>query len=307
MTRNRPNRKSRSQRQSKRQYTELLKKQSNLTYAEINKLNKKELEKITNISISKQPQKIKQNEIAKEFKRATGEAVKQKPPRMTKKDYRQEKVDYLRKLGFEPYDFTTKQIDSIKISDIRKGKFNTDNYPFLYDFDFYKPYKLPNGKRMYFAYRDYAGETPLEELLNIVKHKSTSELINELNNIVNMPMTGKAGKVGTSSGRAGEVSYHCQSQNLILEFNYQDRLTTRKDKRYNKKRQKDITQAGYQVVKNGNRNSFDVVTGRGLLELGVAMMYNVTEQSRADFYSAFYYDCIEAIPEMARFIPEPKY
>lgn len=307
MARNKPKRKSHLQRQSKRQQTELLKKRSNLTYAEINKLNKKELEKITNISISEQPNKIKQNEIAKAFKRSTGTVVKQKPPRLTKKDYRQEKANYLRKLGFEPFDFTTKQIDSIKISDVRKNKFNTDKYPFLYGFDFYEQYKLPKGKRMYFAYRDYAGETPLEEILTNVKSKSTKDLIGELNRIVNMPMTGKAGKVGTSSGVAGEVSYHCQSQNLIIEFNYQDKRITSRDKRINKKRQKDTTHAGFQVIKNGNRNSFDVVTGRGLLEIGGAMMSNVTEQSRADFYAAYYYDVIEAIPQMARFMPKPKY
>lgn len=305
MARNKPKRKSRLQRQSKRQYTELLKKQSNLTYAEINKLNKKELEKITNISISKQSQKIKQNEIAREFKRATGEGVKQKPPRMTKKDYRQQKADFLRHLGFEPYDYTTKQIDSIKISDIRSGKFNEENYPFLNSFDFYKPYTLVNGKRMYFAYRDYSGEVSLEELLEGVRYKTTNQLLNELNNIVNMSPTAKPGKAGTSSGKGGEISYHCESQNLIVAFAYEDNLITRRSKRRNLKRQKSVTTAGFQILKNGSRNSFDIVTPRGLLEIAVALMYNATEISRMDFYTAFYYDCIESIPELKRYFPTP--
>ena len=307
MARNKPKRKSRSHRQSKRQQTELLKRQSNLTYSEINKLSKSELEKVTNISISNQPEKIKLNEIEKSYKQATGAKPNVKAPKMTKKDYRPLKVKAIRNLGFEPYDFTLKEIDSIKIDDIRKGKVNADKYPFLFRFDFYKPYPLPNGKRMYFAYRDYAGETPLEELISIVQGKSTDTLIAELNNIVNMPMTAVAGVKGTSSGKAGVISYHCQQQNFITDFIYTDKKVTRKDKRYNAKRQKETTFAGFQTLKNGRLNSFDIITGRGVLEIAVALMYNATEQSRADFYSAFYYDVIEAIPEMQRFMPVPKY
>lgn len=307
MARNKPKRKSRSQGQSKRQQTEFLKRQSKLSYSEINKLSKRELEKLSNISISGQPEKIKQNEIYKEYKQATGTAPKQKPPKMTKKDYRQQKADYLRSLGFEPYEFTTKELDSIKISDIKKGTFNTDKYPFIRGFDFYEPYPVTNGKRFYFAYRDYAGETPLEELISAVKGKTTDQLINELNAIVNMPMTAKAGKTGTSSGKAGVISYHCEQQNIILDFNYEDKRVTQKDKRRNKKRQKAVETAGFQVLKNGNRNSFDVLTGRGVLEIAVALMYNATEQSRADFYSAFYYDVLDVIPEMRKFMPAPKY
>ena len=306
MAQNRPKRKSRKQGQSKRQQKELL-RQSNLSYAELNKLKKGDLEKLTNISISGQTEKRKQKEIYKEYRQATGTRPQAQPKQKTAKDYRQQKAEYLRSLGYEPYDYTTKELDSIKISDIRKGNVSTDNYPFLTGFDFTALYTIPDGKRMYFAYRDFSGETPLQELIAGVQGKSTDELIAELHNIVNMPMTAQAGKRGTSSGKGGVISYHCESQNLIIDFNYADNRTTKKDKRHNAKRQKETTYAGYQVLKNGNRNSFDKISGRGCLEIAVALMYNATEQSRADFYSAFYYDVTDTIPEMKRFMPQPKY
>ena len=302
MSKKRPNKKSRL---TKRQQTELLKKKSNLSYSEINKLNKADLTKLINISISQYSEKIKQNKIAKAYKQSTGQSVKAAPPKLTKKDYRHQKADFLRHLGFEPYDYTTKQIDSIKISDIRSGKFNEENYPFLNSFDFYKPYTLVNGKRMYFAYMDYSGEVSLEDLIEGVRYKTTNQLLNELNNIVNMSPTAKPGKAGTSSGKGGEISYHCESQNLIVAFAYEDNLTTRRSKRRNLKRQKSVTTAGFQILKNGSRNSFDIVTPRGLLEIAVALMYNATEISRMDFYTAFYYDCIESIPELKRYFPTP--
>ena len=214
------------------------------------------------------------------------------------------KSEAVAKLGVDPFSITLKQLDSIKLKDIQDGNINRSTYPFLFkghDFDYGKVYKLKDNQRLYLAYRDFAGETSLEEILNQYKAMTNEQLMDRLEQIASIPPSySKSSKTG-SSGSAGDYRMTWAKQNVISDF---------QDETYNVNRRKATKKhpgsyKGFQVIKNGRLNSFDEVTPRGLLIFMNAFMHNITEGDRVTFYNDMYQRIEYHIPEFAKILPKP--
>ena len=306
---------------SKRKQKEYLRKQG-YSYKEINKIDQKTKDKLTDIIISNEaPKKKRKNNIKtveKEPKKQTKSRYLTFKNRVTKKRF------YLDSIGIEGAlergKFSDKQIDSVRLSDIENGTVTREKYPWLFinsSFDFNKIYKFKNNNRMFVAFRDYQGEMDISDALRDFSKYNDGALVDFLENIVNMPATYQKGVSGSSSGRAGGYRFMVAPQMVIDTFNRDTYNESRKDKRALKnqgtakqKRKKKRQhykgdKVGFQVIKDGNRVSFDKVTPRNLLIMANAIMYNVTEKDRADFYTRFYEDITSNIPDMIEILPKP--
>lgn len=306
---------------SKRKQKELLRKQGK-SYKEINQLPKEVFQEKVNVIISEnqskkkprtQPKKVQ--EPVKKSKKSSYSVFKN---RVSKKRL------YLDSIGVDGVlqrgVFSDKKIDSIKLSDIENNTVSRKKYPWLYkssSFDFDKEYTFKNDYRMFVAFRDYQGELDIEKELHTLDKYSSDELLDFLQNIVNTPSTYQKGVSGSSSGKAGSYRFMVAPQKVIETFNKDTYNESRKDKRFLKnqekgklKRKKKRQQykgekVGFQVLKDGKRVSYDRVTPRNLLIVANAIMHNVTEKDRADFYRRFYDDITKNIPDMIEILPKP--
>lgn len=309
---------AKKKRQSKRKQRELLRQQG-YSYRQINKLDTATKNKLVTLIISDKEDRKKE----------------QKPTAVPKTDYQRRKLQrqnritqkrfYLDSIGVKGAltrgVFTDKQIDHIKQKDIELGRVNRANYPELFQemgFDYDQIYKLKNNERMFVAFRDYQGELDIETELARFSKESNGALLDGLEAIVNMPPTYRKGGKGDSSGKAGDFKFMVAEQETLQAFNKEAKKETAKDKRRLKNQSKASKRklkrghfkgdkVGYQVLKDGNRLSYDKVTPRNLLIMANAIMYNVTEKDRITFYTRFYADVTRHIPEMLEILPKPKY
>lgn len=206
---------------------------------------------------------------------------------------------------------SNEKINKISWKDINSGNISREKYSFLYPelsgFDFDKVYTLKDGQRMFFAYRDYTGETDFTDLIRENSKLTNEQMLDKLEGIVNRPINysksakkKSGGEKGGSDGKPGDYRYECGRQNVITETSHEA---------YNKNRRKatrtkDASHPGFQVLKNGGRNSFSQVTPRNLLIVANSIMYNVTELERVGFYEQFRADVIYHIPEMDSILPK---
>ena len=305
---------------SKRKQTELLRKQG-YSYKQINSMKSDTRKKISELIIT-------DNKVKKQEKKVVDS--RQKAPKKSHYDSFKTRVSNkrleLHALGIDKAmvkgAISDKKIDSIKLSDIKNGRVNRENYPWLFvskEFDFDKIYKLKNNERMFVAFRDYQGELDFSELLEQYSKYNNGALIDGLESIVNTPPSYQKGVSGSSSGRAGDYKFQVAPEEVIKIFNQEAYNETRRDKRAlqnqrkGKRKKNDRRQhykgeaVGFQVMKDGNRVSHSEVTPRNLLIMANALMYNITEQERGNFYTRFYTDIIKHIPEMVEILPKPKF
>ena len=243
---------------------------------------------------------------------------KRKKRSKAKDDLRQRKKRQLEERGINPYDFTLTKIDSIKIKDFENGNFNRKNYPKFFEgiFDFDKIYVLKNGERMYFAFRDFAGEKSLDEILAEYEGKNPQVLLDRLKYLASLvpayTKKRRGSRLDDESGRGtngagGDYKYTCAKQNVITDQGkdtYQENNRLRK-KPKRKEHGKQIYR-GFQTLKpNGFNNSTNVVTPRRLLEVMCAFMSNITEWDRVTFYKRIYTDIKKHMPDFADLLPEP--
>lgn len=218
---------------------------------------------------------------------------------------RNKKIKALHDKGLNPFDFSVKEIDSIKIKDVEKGNFNKGNYPAFFDkklttFDFNTPYKLKNGERMYFAFRDFSGEMDFNEILKEFSNMTDTQLLDRLEQIATLRPSYKKGS-NNSNGSAGDYKFLCQDQEDIETMSMEVYNTNRRKK--TKEHTGDYK--GFQVLKNGRRVSYDTVTPRKLMIVANAIMHNVTELDRLAFYESFYSSVSRHIPDFAELLPNP--
>lgn len=306
---------------SKRKQVELLKKQG-LSYKQARKFDRESIEKISDLIITESDTKT----IEKAIKKAS----KPKPKKQKKSSYDtfkyrvSQKRLYLDSIGvkgaLERGVFSDKKIDSIKLKDIENGNVSRETYPWIFgidSFDFNKIYTLKNGNRMFIAFRDYQGELDIADALEQFSKYNDGALLDFLTNIVNTPPSYQKGVSGSSSGKAGSYRFMIAPQEVIETFNKDTYNESRKDKRHlknqdkakakrrSKRQQYKGDKVGYQVIKDGSRVSFDKVTPRNLLIMSNAIMHNVTEKDRLDFYTRFYSDVVKHIPDMSEILPKP--
>ncbi len=233
----------------------------------------------------------------------TQEDTKRQKRKDAKQRLRQRKKKAIENLGGNPYEFTLTQIDSLKVSDIESGNINSKNYPWLFDliFDFNKVYKLGNNEEMYIAFRDFAGESSIEEILNQYSNMSNDRLLERLKELARLrPSYSKRSRSG-SSGSAGDYKFMVGHKiEVFADINDSKNRNRRK-----KTRQHSGNFKGYQTIKNGHYNTFKEVTPRSMLIIANSIMENVTENDRVAFYQSFYYEMNKHIPQFGAMLPTP--
>ena len=244
----------------------------------------------------------------KESKRQRREAYKD--------DLRRRKIDELEKLGYDRSQFTLSEIDKIKITDIKENRFNRENYPKLFGvagFDFDRIYTLKNGEVVQFAFRDFAGETSLEDIISQYEGLSPERLLDILANLNSThPSYSKGTKKkggGNSSGAAGDYKFLCGDKAAAVASRSETNAENTRLRRHPKRKAHGAhNYTGYQFLKpNGHYTFTDQITPRRLLEVTCAIMANVTEWDRVNFYNRVYNDLVARhMPDLLPLLPYPQ-
>lgn len=303
--------------QQKQSQVRLLQK-SGYSKKQVNKLNSKQIEKITNEIITKQTEEKKRNDYVSFW-----ENNKNEQQRIFRKSQRKslhrKKVLLLEKLGADRQFLSESVTKYIKLEDIQNGKVNRHTHPDIFPktrlneeqvhFDFNKVYKIKNNKAFYFALLDYTGELDLAHLIKIASSKTNKQLIQLITNLVLTAPTYKRGK-SASSGKAGTYRYLYAKIETIKFYHSESKeisrgkyLSRNKTSRINPNRYI----KGYQELRNSDKktNYFDEFTMRSILIIAYTFMENITEEEREVFYYNFYEDLSESIPQIYDILPFP--
>lgn len=286
-----------NRRQKKKQQKRILQQQVK-SQAKLLNLSEKQIEKVTFSTLKTLSEKAEKVQH-KERKRKKADS---------RRSTRLKKQKYLESLGIDVWTLRLKDIDSVKIKDIESKQVNSKNYPHLFKnaFDFNKVYTLKNNERMYFAFRDFAGETSLEEILSLFYNLSDVQLLERLKSIVGLKPTYRKKGSKTkhlSSGKAGDYKYICANQ-TVIELFHKDNYNYNRRKKINIRKHQGQYK-GFQVLKSGARNSLDKFTPHNMLILLNAFMYNITELDRDTFYKNVYRDLCKHAPDFAEILPKP--
>ena len=245
----------------------------------------------------------------------------------------------LLELGIEPQFLTTQNLRKVKVKDFPKGELNKKGTkqgninkitcPFLFEENKVsktvkkkvknigeKVYKLPEGIGIYFAYMDISGEQDFEELLKRYKRKSTNELIEKIKGLLNtLPQFDKElykkskGSEGTSSGKCGVANFHLTDVEMIKSIDNAERKEeNRRLKNEPKRKRIHSDNAKYwQTLNDRNGNIyFTEFTLHKLLVVITAIMDNMFEVDRFDFYDDVYKQVTSYFEELAEILPSPR-
>ena len=241
-------------------------------------------------------------------------------------------------LGIEPKFLTTQNLRKVKVKDFPKGELNKKGtkqgninkitYPFLFEDNKVskevkkkvknigeKVYKLPEGIGLYFAYMDISGEQDFEQLLKRYNRKSTNDLIEKIKGLLNtLPQFDKElykkskGSEGTSSGKCGVANFHLTDINTIKRLDdYDKRESSRMKNAPKRKRVHSGDNRYWQTLTDDNGNIyFTEFTLHKLLVVITAIMDNIFEVDRFDFYDDVYTQVTSYFEELADVLPSPR-
>ena len=245
----------------------------------------------------------------------------------------------LLELGIEPRFLTTQNLRKVKVKDFPKGELNkkgTKNgninkitYPFLFEENKVskivkkkvrnigeKVYKLPEGVGLYFAYMDISGEQDFEELLKRYNRKSTNELIEKVKGLLNtLPQFDKElykkskGTEGTSSGKCGVANFHLtdiDTINIIDEYDNKEENLRLKNKPKRKRVHSGDNRYWQTLTDNNGNIYFTEFTLHKLIVVITAIMDNIFEVDRFDFYDDVYTQVTSYFEELADVLPSPR-
>ena len=244
----------------------------------------------------------------------------------------------LLELGIEPKFLTTKNLRKVKVKDFpqgevnkkgsKQGNINKITYPFLFEENKVsktvkkkvknigeKVYKLPEGIGLYFAYMDISGEQDFEQLLARYNRKSTNDLIEKIKGLLNtLPQFDKElykkskGSEGTSSGKCGVANFHLTDINTIKRLDdYDKRESSRMKNAPKRKRVHSGDNRYWQTLTDDNGNIyFTEFTLHKLLVVITAIMDNIFEVDRFDFYDDVYTQVTSYFEELADVLPSPR-
>ena len=244
----------------------------------------------------------------------------------------------LLELGIEPKFLTTQNLRKVKVKDFPKGELNKKGtkqgninkitYPFLFEENKVsktvkkkvknigeKVYKLPEGIGLYFAYMDISGEQDFEQLLARYNRKSTNELIEKIKGLLNtLPQFDKElykkskGTEGNSSGKCGVANFHLTDIETIKSIdNYDKRESSRMRNAPQRKRVHSGDNRFWQTLTDDNGNIyFTEFTLHKLLVVITAIMDNIFEVDRFDFYDDVYTQVTSYFEELADVLPSPR-
>ena len=274
------------------------------------KYSKKEVKKLSynqTLSITKNEKERQRQQEEKERKHQKRKAYI--------KDLRNRKLHALDAQGFNLEQFTDSYIDKITLKEIEAG-FNREAHEKRLAakfFDFDKIYSLKNDEVIQFAFRDFAGETSLGEILSDYSSMSNKKLLEKLKYLNSIPPTYSKNQKkkggGNSSGAAGDYKFLCGQKSAAVA-NRQDTNTENTRLRRHPKRKAHGAQTynGYQFLKsNGHHTYTNEITPRNLLIVTCAIMANVTERDRVNFYNRVYNDLVARhMPDLLPLLPYPQ-
>ena len=245
----------------------------------------------------------------------------------------------LLELGINPKFLTTQNLRKVKVKDFpkgdlnkkgtKKGNINKITYPFLFEENKVskivkkkvkkigeKVYKLPEGIGLYFAYMDISGEQDFEELLARYNRKSTNELIEKVKGLLNtLPQFDKElykkskGTQGTSSGKCGVANFHLTDIETIKMIDVYDnkKENLRMRSAPERKRVHSGNNRYWQTLTDDNGNIyFTEFTLHKLMVVITAIMDNIFEVDRFDFYDDVYTQVTSYFEELADVLPSPR-
>ena len=245
----------------------------------------------------------------------------------------------LLELGIEPKFLTTQNLRKVKVKDFPKGELNKKGtkqgninkitYPFLFEENKVskevkkkvktigeKVYKLPVGKGLYFAYMDISGEQDFEQLIVRYNRKSTNELIEKIKGLLNtLPQFDKElykkskGSDGNSSGKCGVANFHLTDIDTIKMIDTYDnkKENLRMKNAPKRKRVHSGDNRYWQTLTDDNGNIyFREFTLHKLLVVITAIMDNIFEVDRFDFYDDVYTQVTSYFEELADVLPSPR-
>lgn len=286
---------------------------------------KKKVEDVKKIKRSRYGSKLSNNQIKSQGIENVKRDIARKQRKYDKSVERHNfKKEYLKQNLIDISNIRYKDIEKIKISDIRNNSVNIETYPFLKNkigIDFYKKIKLPGDLRMYVAYMDYTGENTIYDLLNLNINSRPQYLLEMLRELVNRPLSAVYNMAGSSSGRAGTaffmIANNLELMDLYVRVSAVNRHFNRKNSRLSRVRVHSGKNRGYQRIKDVNGNvTHKSVSVFELLLIIVTLLDNVTEQDRGKIYIKFYesiedislnYDSDENFYELLKVLPKPKY
>ena len=244
----------------------------------------------------------------------------------------------LLELGIDPKFLTTQNLRKVKVKDFPKGEVNKKGtkqgninkitYPFLFEENKVsktvkkkvknigeKVYKLPEGIGLYFAYMDISGEQDFEQLLARYNRKSTNDLIEKIKGLLNtLPQFDKdlykksKGSEGNSSGKCGVANFHLTDIDTIKRLDdYDKRESSRMRNAPQRKRVHSGDNRYWQTLTDDNGNIyFREFTLHKLLVVITAIMDNIFEVDRFDFYDDVYTQVTSYFEELADVLPSPR-
>lgn len=244
----------------------------------------------------------------------------------------------LLELGIDPKFLTTQNLRKVKVKDFprgevnkkgtKQGNINKITYPFLFEDNKVskevkkkvkhigeKVYKLPEGIGLYFAYMDISGEQDFEQLLARYNRKSTNDLIEKIKGLLNtLPQFDKElykkskGTEGTSSGKCGVANFHLTDIDTIKSIDAYDKRESSRMRNAPKRKRVHTGQNRYwQTLTDDNGNIyFTEFTLHKLLVVITAIMDNIFEVDRFDFYDDVYTQVTSYFEELADVLPSPR-
>ena len=297
--------------------------------------NKKNLKKLQQQQTLKRKKNIKSvSRETSKYKSKSKSSKYQDQLKLTSKKY-----FALLELGIEPKFLTTQNLRKVKVKDFPKGELNKKGtkqgninkitYPFLFEDNKVskevkkkvknigeKVYKLPEGIGLYFAYMDISGEQDFEELLKRYNRKSTNDLIEKIKGLLNtLPQFDKElykkskGTEGTSSGKCGVANFHLTKINTIKAIDREDNKeeNLRMKNAPKRKRVHSGEHRFWQTLTDDNGNIyFTEFTLHKLLVVITAIMDNIFEVDRFDFYDDVDTQVTSYFEELADVLPSPR-
>ena len=245
----------------------------------------------------------------------------------------------LLELGIDPKFLTTQNLRKVKVKYFPKGELNKKGSkegninkitcPFLFEENKVsktvkkkvknigeKVYKLPEGIGLYFAYMDISGEQDFEQLLARYNRKSTTDLIEKIKGLLNtLPQFDKdlykksKGSEGTSSGKCGVANFHLADIEIIKKIDREDNKEENLRMKNKPKRKRVHTgeHRFWQTLTDDNGNIyFTEFTLHKLLVVITAIMDNIFEVDRFDFYDDIYTQVTSYFEELAEVLPSPR-
>ena len=328
---------------SKKQRAKQKQKQQNRLVSQ--GFKKKEVENLSNVNL----QKLSNTNIPQNKRSNTSTALKyidrreknreyNRAYRERKKHERGQKLQELERITqTSSIDFnkkpTVKFLDSLDLSKLKNDGYSRQDFidyipdqnkKFTDTFDFEKVYQLPDNKKLYFSFRSLDGEFDIAEELNKYNTYTNNQLIAELRQIKEMPLTGsrmvkgKKGQNVGSSGKAGEGKTEYESQKSLYELFAVEYNDNRRANTYVKNRAKSALEKGVtfqhtetdyhwqvicQIDNEGRQRAYTEISPRKLLVIANAIMHNIKEDDRKGFYDDFYVKACEVIPDMQKILP----